>query len=166
MSERKQPARSLLAGLKPTVLPEPAQSIMPMEEAAAALMRRQSPAQEAAPPAVQAEAPSMVPVVVPLAVPSAVPSVVEQLAPEAVPPMVPEAVPLSVPLGGPVSRKHREPLVAWSVKLPAGLKTELETVSRFNEIPMSEILVEALRRHLPQYEHPPEGWRQGKTVRR
>jgi hypothetical protein len=82
-------------------------------------------------------------------------------APSVAPPVVSPAVPPSTLL----KRKHKEFLVSWSVKLPASLKAELEGVSRFNEIPMSEIVVEALRRRLGDYEHPPEGWRKGKGSR-
>jgi len=116
MSDRKPSARSLLSGLKPTVLPPPAGPVGGVEKAAAEFLGT--------------------------------------AAPTVVPPAVPQSTLLP--------RKHKEILTSWSIKLPLSLKAELEGVSRYNEIPMSEIVVEALRRHLPDYEHPPAGWRRHK----
>jgi hypothetical protein len=114
-------------------MPKTADPIVPVERAAASFMGRE-----------------LVPTAEPLE------------APPPVQPQIPMAVSTAVPIPSLLKRKHKEILVSWSLKLPLSLKTELENVARFNEIPMSEIVIEALRRHLPDYEHPPEGWRQGR----
>jgi hypothetical protein len=52
------------------------------------------------------------------------------------------------------NRKAREPLTAWTLKLPLSLHRELKMVAQHNEIGMTSIVIDALRQYLPQFPHP------------
>jgi hypothetical protein len=56
-------------------------------------------------------------------------------------------------------RKTREPIAVVGFKLPASLKDELSVVAQYNGTDMTRIVVEALRRLLPELPHPPN-WKE------
>lgn len=53
-----------------------------------------------------------------------------------------------------LNRKPREPLVAWTLKLPVSLHRELKQVAHHNDIGMTSIVVDALKQYLPRFPHP------------
>ena len=128
MSERN---RAGLIGLKrPLVQPDP--PVIPMERLEDRML---SPASTAdAPPAV----PSTVQTEVMQPVPQTVLSTVQS-------DVLPETL---------RKRKAREPLTAWTLKLPLSLHRELKQVAQFNDIGMTAIVIDALRQYLPEFPHP------------
>ena len=48
--------------------------------------------------------------------------------------------------------------VAWSLKIEPELLQELRAVAEFNRLVASDIVHEALERHLKHFRHPPEEW--------
>ena len=52
--------------------------------------------------------------------------------------------------------KKKEIKIAWTFKIPHALHQELSAVASHNELTMSDIVIEAIRFHLPNFPHPPK----------
>jgi len=83
----------------------------------------------------------------------------------------PPVAPVSQPMGQPgilptiqptvlpqslLKRKEKQrPRIAWTFKIPPELHQELSEVAEHNDLPMSEIVIEAISLHLKNFPHPP-----------
>lgn len=83
------------------------------------------------------------------------PSAGQPVVPSQIPTTVPHEVHTAVLPDILLNRKAREPLTAWTLKLPVSLHRELRAVARYNDIGMTSIVIDALRHYLPNFPHPP-----------
>jgi len=128
MSERN---RAGLIGLKrPLVQPDP--PVIPMERLEDRMLS----------PATTAEAPAAMPEAVQPEIVSSIPQTVLSTVQSEI---LPETL---------RKRKAREPLTAWTLKLPLSLHRELKQVAQYNDIGMTAIVIDALRQYLPEFPHP------------
>jgi predicted DNA-binding protein len=51
-------------------------------------------------------------------------------------------------------KEKRRPRVAWTFKIPPELHEELAAVAEHNDLPMAEIVIEAITLHLKNFPHP------------
>lgn len=75
----------------------------------------------------------------------------------------PEIQPVILPPSLLKRREKKRPRIAWTFKIPPELHEELSTVAEHNELPMAEIVIEAITLHLRNFPHPPAG--EGKSAR-
>ena len=75
----------------------------------------------------------------------------------------PEIQPMILPPSLLKRREKKRPRIAWTFKIPPELHEELSTVAEHNELPMAEIVIEAITLHLRNFPHPPAG--EGKSAR-
>ena len=52
--------------------------------------------------------------------------------------------------------KKKQIKIAWTFKIPHALHQELSAVASYNELTMSDIVIEAIQFHLPNFPHPPQ----------
>lgn len=50
--------------------------------------------------------------------------------------------------------KKKEIRIAWTFKIPHELHQELSAVASYNDLTMSDIVIEAIQLHLPHFPHP------------
>jgi hypothetical protein len=74
------------------------------------------------------------------------------LTPESRPAAAPEPTP-QVP-SKLLMHQKKDPKIAWTFKMPYKLHQELSAVAAYNELSMTDIVVEALERHLVHFPHP------------
>jgi hypothetical protein len=53
-----------------------------------------------------------------------------------------------------LTNKKKDPKIAWTFKMPYQLHQELSAVAAYNGLSMTDIVVEALERHLVHFPHP------------
>lgn len=139
MPERERPSLSGLSIKRP--LPEHGKPVIPIDAAESALLGDTPPPSPVPPPTAAPTIPE--------------PDVASQ-------PVVPFNVPVeshtTVQLGvlSPTLLKARKKPVkiAWTFKIPLELHRELTTVATHNGLTMSDIVIEAIQFHLPNFPHP------------
>ena len=52
--------------------------------------------------------------------------------------------------------KKKQIKIAWTFKIPHALHQELSAVASHNDLTMSDIVIEAIQFHLPNFPHPPK----------
>ena len=130
MSERDRPSLTSLAMKRP--LPERGKPLISMGEAEAALLGETPPP---SPAAKTAAAPAT-------AVPIVGPSTIQ--------PTIPPSI-----LSPSLLRARTKPIrIAWTFKIPHELHQELSNVAAYNGLTMSDIVIEAIQFHLPNFPHP------------
>jgi hypothetical protein len=50
-------------------------------------------------------------------------------------------------------RKKKDPKIAWTFKMPFSLHEELSAVAAHNGLSMTDIVIEAVQLHLPNFPH-------------
>lgn len=86
------------------------------------------------------------------------PPVEPAIEPNIEPPIQPIVLPPSL-----LKRKQKKrPRIAWTFKIDPALHEELSAVADFNEIPMAEIVNEAITLHLKNFPHPAPGEGKGR----
>ena len=155
MSERERPSLSSLTVKKPLV--DRGRPVVPLGEAEAAIL---GPGQGTA-MAPEAERPSDRQ--------SAGPPTVLSISQQSSSPLGPQLVPSEVfsasqsevqpSVLSPTRLKprHKDPKIAWTFKMPLALHRELTQVAAHNDLAMTDIVIEALRFHLPNFDHPAAG---------
>jgi hypothetical protein len=51
-------------------------------------------------------------------------------------------------------KEKKRPRIAWTFKIPPELHEELASVAEHNDLPMAEIVIEAITLHLKNFPHP------------
>ena len=145
MSERDRPSLSGLAIKRP--LAERGRPVVSIDEAESALLG----VEPALAPAANAASTSPI---------HAVPADVQPDVPSAV---LTEAqrvdhteVQLTVLSSSLLKAKKKQIKIAWTFKIPHALHQELSAVASYNELTMSDIVIEAIQFHLPNFPHPPQ----------
>jgi hypothetical protein len=86
----------------------------------------------------------------PQAQPEAPPPVPQPVQPDIQPDIQPIVLPPSL-----LKRKEKKrPRIAWTFKIPPELHQELSEVAEHNDLPMAEIVIEAITLHLKNFPHP------------
>lgn len=146
MSERDRPSLTGLAIKKPLL--ERGKPVVSLDAAESSLLGEPTPppppvqaaaAAAAAPPKPAAPAPE------PVAAPPAKPPV---------PQSVHTAVQSTVLSLSRLQPKKKEIKIAWTFKIPYALHQELAAVAAHNDLTMSDIVIEAIQLHLPNFAHP------------
>jgi hypothetical protein len=127
MPERDRPSLTGLSIKRP--LPDRGKPVVPINEAESALL---------------GDGPRPV---VPPVVPPATPPVIQEADHTEVQPGV-----LSPSL---LKAKKKEIKIAWTFKIPHALHQQLSAVAAHNGLTMSDIVIEAIQFHLPNFPHPP-----------
>jgi hypothetical protein len=143
MSERERPSLSGLAMKR--VLPERGKPVVSLEQAEAALL------------GVAGQAPKIIVDEQPPPPAEALPHISQPVQPIAIPNIhstVPDNVQPGVLSSSLLKPKRKQIKVAWTFKMPMELHRELSEVAEYNRLSMSDIVLEALRFHLPNFPHP------------
>jgi hypothetical protein len=91
------------------------------------------------------------------------PSVEPEVSPIGQPIVQPIVQPVVLPASLLKRKEKRRPRIAWTFKIPPELHEELAAVSEHNDLPMAEIVIEAITLHLRNFPHPQAG--QGGVLR-
>ena len=150
MPERERPSLTGLSIKRP--LPERGKPVVSIDQAESALLG-DIPAPPPAPLAVAAQA-------APQSAASA--PAREHPTPVAIPPDVQQTVPADSPmtvqsavLSPSLLKARKKPVkIAWTFKIPLELHQELTSVASHNGLTMSDIVIEAIQFHLPNFPHP------------
>lgn len=156
MSERDRPSLTSLAIKRP--LPDRGRPVVSIEDAESALLGTEQPKPAAAP------APP------PMTMAAAATSAVATPSVSAPPPPPPTAPPAAAKpavradshtaVQSPVlptsllKAKKKDIKIAWTFKIPHALHQELAAVAHHNGLTMSDIVIEAIQFHLPNFPHP------------
>ena len=143
MSERERPSLSGLAMKK--VLPERGRPVVSLEQAEAALL---GPNNESSHSNADLWA------AIPMEPVPAVPQPVQQAITPNIQATVLDNVQPVVLSSTLLKPKKKQIKVAWTFKMPMELHRELSEVAEHNQLSMSDIVLEALRFHLPNFPHP------------
>jgi hypothetical protein len=131
MPERDRPSLTGLAIKRP--LPERGKPLISLGEAEAALLGGPQPGA----PAAAATAAVRAPVV-----------------PQTIQPDIPPTVQSPVLSPSLLKARKRPIKIAWTFKIPHTLHQELSSVAAHNGLTMSDIVIEAIQFHLPNFPHP------------
>jgi len=154
MSERDRPSLTSLAIKRP--LPDRGRPVVPLEDAESALLGTEAPK-----PAATAARPPL-----PIAMAAAAAATAAPVVTAPPPPPVPTAVKPSVRADShttvqlpvlPTSllkAKKKDIKIAWTFKIPHALHQELAAAAHHNGLTMSDIVIEAIQFHLPNFPHP------------
>ena len=66
----------------------------------------------------------------------------------------PDIQPIILPPSLLKRKAKKRPRIAWTFKIPPELHQELSEVAEHNELPMAEIVIEAITLHLKNFPHP------------
>ena len=142
MPERERPSLTGLAIKRPLV--ERGKPVVPFDEAETALLGESVSAPAIARAAAAATAPRAVPeAVLPAARPDSPSTVLTTVQSPVLSPSLLKA-------------RRKEIKIAWTFKIPHALHQELSAVAAYNSLTMSDIVIEAIRFHLPNFPHPPQ----------
>lgn len=136
MPERDRPSLTGLSIKRP--LPDRGKPVIPITEAESALL-----GDPPRPPAIPATAPLATPPPTPL---PAQPALQHD-----------DHIAVHTPVLSPslLKAKRKEIKIAWTFKIPHALHQELSAVAAHNGLTMSDIVIEAIQFHLPNFPHPP-----------
>ncbi len=143
MSERDRPSLTGLAIKRP--LAERGRPVVSIDEAESALLGEPTVVVPAALPATPIHA-------VPVAVQ---PPLLKEVQPE-VPSASYTEVQSNVLSSTLLKAKKKQIKIAWTFKIPHALHQELSAVAAHNDLTMSDIVIEAIQFHLPNFPHPPK----------
>lgn len=99
----------------------------------------------------------------PLGQPEVKPTIQPSVEPAVYPAEQPIVQPVVLPPSLLKRKEKRRPRIAWTFKIPPELHEELAAVSEHNDLPMAEIVIEAITLHLRNFPHPQAG--QGRVLR-
>ena len=89
--------------------------------------------------------------------PEAKPTIQRSVEPGRQPIVQPMVQPVILPPSLLKRKERRRPRVAWTFKIPPELHEELSAVAEHNDLPMAEIVIEAITLHLKNFPHPQAG---------
>lgn len=142
MSERERPSLAGLAIKKPLL--DRGKPVVSLDAAESTLLGEAPAAVPAAPAAAATPRPS----------PTPAPPPAEPPVRAAAPPPVHTAVQSTVLSPSRLQPKKKEIKIAWTFKIPYALHQELAAVAAHNDLTMSDIVIEAIQLHLPNFAHP------------
>ena len=99
----------------------------------------------------------------PLGQPEVKPTIQPSVEPAVYPAEQPIVQPVVLPPSLLKRKEKRRPRIAWTFKIPPELHEELAAVSEHNDLPMAEIVIEAITLHLRNFPHPQAG--RGRVLR-
>ncbi|MCC6538195.1 MAG: hypothetical protein IT162_11620 [Bryobacterales bacterium] len=157
MSERDRPSLTSLAIKRP--LPDRGRPVVSLEDAESALLGAEAPKPPAAPAppplamaAAAASSAAIAPATAPAAAPppppptqASKPSVRTDSHTAVQSPVLPTSL---------LKAKKKDIKIAWTFKIPHALHQELAAVAHHNGLTMSDIVIEAIQFHLPNFPHP------------
>ena len=147
MSERERPSLTGLAIKRPLL--DRGKPVVSFDEAETALLGENVSVPDPAPAQAPARAAAAA---TPKAVREADLPATQLASPLSVQPTVQSTV-LSPSL---LKARRKEIKIAWTFKIPHALHQELSAVAAHNSLTMSDIVIEAIRFHLPNFPHPPQ----------
>lgn len=150
MSERDRPSLTSLSIKRP--LPDRGRPVVSLEHAESALLGVEPPAAapaSAEPLAMAAAAAATITMPTAPPPPAAAPTVKTPVRTDSHTTVQSPVLPTSL-----LKAKKKDIKIAWTFKIPHALHQELAAVAHHNGLTMSDIVIEAIQFHLPNFPHP------------